>query len=362
VEAFHKHNLEQCRHWPHTLLASATHDTKRGEDVRARVNVISEIPEAWREAVTTWSSLNARHKTKLPGGPAPDANDEYLFYQVLAGCWVEERRRPDDPESIGARMSAYMIKALKESKRHATWTDPNAEYEDATTRFVKAALSDGSTEFLAGFRNFQGHLAYFGVFNSLSQTLLKLASPGVPDTYQGTELWDFSLVDPDNRRQVDYELRRNLLADLTSRFQGNGDVREQLAQLLAHPESGQIKLYVIWRALQARNARRGIYDRGDYVPLSAAGDDAEHVIAFGRRSIDGIALVIVPRLTLKLMGGRHRPPIGPDVWRGTRVQVTGAPTRFRNVMTNEILTAGNGDPLLVGQALSSFPVALLISE
>ncbi|HMJ89622.1 MAG TPA: malto-oligosyltrehalose synthase, partial [Candidatus Acidoferrum sp.] len=346
IEEFHQRNLRRLEHWPHSLLASATHDTKRGEDTRARINVLSEIPEEWRAAVFHWRELNTQHKTEVSGAPAPDANDEYLFYQTLIGAW-DKRAAPQDMRS---RIAQFMTKATKEAKRHTSWTDPNDAYESATQTFVERVLEESNRVFLDSFADFQRKTTVFGAFNALSQTLLKLTSPGVPDIYQGCELWDYSLVDPDNRRPVNFALRRELLARVEP---------SQAAQEFCPDTHGALKLLVIHRTLQFRNAHRALFDAGEYIPLKCS---SEHVCAFSRRLGDEVCIVVVPRLLCTWMKGQERPPLG-DVWRDLEVPLNDGGEYFqadqwRNCFTNEMIRAENG-ALALRQVFATFPVALL---
>ncbi|HEV3052042.1 MAG TPA: malto-oligosyltrehalose synthase, partial [Longimicrobium sp.] len=216
-EEFHAFNLERAEKWPHALSSSSTHDTKRSEDVRARINVLSEIPELWSERVNAWHGFNAAKLRRDGRRPVPDANDEYLLYQSLLGAWPFGEMDDQARQDFTARVQAYMEKATREAKRHTSWLNPNAAYDDGLREFVADILADGGSAFLEDLLPFQGLVARLGMVNSLAQTLVKIASPGVPDIYQGQELWDFSLVDPDNRRPVDYELRMRLMNDIETR-------------------------------------------------------------------------------------------------------------------------------------------------
>lgn len=362
-EEFHALNSAMAEHWPHTLLASATHDTKRGEDVRARLNVLSEMPAEWRKAVARWSQLNRNKKTLVGNTLAPDVNDEYLLYQTLIGAWPDDA---NDVKSFCARIVAFMLKAAKEAKINTNWTEPNVAYEKALQDFVERVLADdGEKGFVDDARRFARRVAFFGRFNSLAQTLLKITSPGVPDCYQGSELWDLNLVDPDNRRAVDYSVRRKLLSDLKEKFGGaQGEGGELFSKLLGNSESGAMKLFLIWRALKFRGTQRELFDEGNYVPVLAQGAKREHVCVFTRAWKDRAIVVVVPRLVFGLTQGSELSPVGKGVWRDTILPLMGiqAGSLFRNVLTRETVAAVevNGKTALnMGQVLKTFPVALL---
>ncbi|MCD6034233.1 MAG: malto-oligosyltrehalose synthase, partial [Thermomicrobiales bacterium] len=278
VAEFHRENAERARRWPHGLLTSSTHDTKRSEDVRARIAVLSELPREWRAAVNRWARLNRRGKTRVEGASAPDRNDEYLFYQTLLGAWPWGTETPD--EAFVARIEAFMLKAARESQVHTSWVNPDPAYEDALQRFVRAALDTSRPNpFLEDFAALREMVAHAGAINALAQQLLKLTAPGVPDIYQGTELWDQSLVDPDNRRPVDYRQRTRLLRGLQRGRPG----RRLAADLLETKADGRIKLYLTSRALACRATFPDLFARGAYIPLAAEGAAADHVVAFARR-------------------------------------------------------------------------------
>ncbi|MHC1769182.1 MAG: malto-oligosyltrehalose synthase [Verrucomicrobiia bacterium] len=366
-EAFHEHNMLKAEQWPHALLATATHDTKRGEDVRARINVLSEIPGEWDNAVRLWAQMNAGCKTLVGGSPAPSPNDEWLLYQTLVGVWpFLPNGTTADYESLRQRMTAHMQKATKEAKVHTSWTDSNAAYERATEQFVQRILSpQKAAEFLSDFVEFQKRIAFFGQFNSLAQVVLKIASPGVPDFYQSTELWDFSLVDPDNRRPVDYALRQRLFEELRKRADGKRASLTELAQeLLERSHTGEVKLYAMFQALSFRKRHSELFRDGDYVPLYASGSKREHVCAFARRLAGQTVVAVVPRLVVRLAEGKRQAPRGAALWQDTRLELAlpGLPGRFRDVFTGQEVTSapGAGGPsLLVSAVLDLFPVALL---
>ncbi|HEY2081985.1 MAG TPA: malto-oligosyltrehalose synthase [Verrucomicrobiae bacterium] len=361
---FHEANSAAAEHWPQTMLASATHDTKRGEDVRARLNVLSEMPFEWRAAASRWSRLNRRHKTTVKDALAPDSNDEYLLYQTLVGAWPVGGAE-QNLAGFRTRVAAFMLKAVKEAKVHTSWTEPNAAYEKAVRDFVERVLDAGNEIFLDDSRSFARRIAFFGRFNSLAQTLLKIASPGVPDFYQGTELWDLNLVDPDNRRPVDYALRQKLLSEVKKKFEtAQIGSAEFFSNLLKEEDAGSMKLFLIWRALNFRRTQRELFDSGDYLPLTASGGQQEHLCAFARALPGKKIIVVVPRLVFGLASGTEVPPTGDRIWKDTFLTLPKSRSRdsFRNVLTGETVDTAEyhgKTGLEAGKVLKNFPVALL---
>jgi (1->4)-alpha-D-glucan 1-alpha-D-glucosylmutase len=353
---FHAFNDKRCKTWPHTLSATATHDTKRGEDVRARMNVLSEIPTEWKKNVRSWSRLNKTKKKRVRGMPAPDANDEYFLYQTLIGAWPF--RETEYPQFL-ERIKVYVVKAVREAKVHTAWLQPDMEYEEACVSFVESILvPKESNAFLQEFKPFQVNVAHYGVFNSLSQTLLKITAPGVPDFYQGTELWDLNLVDPDNRRPVDFGLRVQHLREVRRRIETG--VLELIQELLEMKEDGRVKLFLIVQALNARKMSAHIFQKGAYNPLAVTGRFRKHLIAFARHDASAWSVTVVPRFLTVLVeyGGL---PLGPEVWQDTGVILPEpAPSLWRNMLTGQVLS---GDQTLwAGEIFQHFPVALLMSE
>jgi len=351
--AVHAWMADRQARWPHALSATSTHDTKRGEDVRARLDVLSEIPGAWKAAVTRWRGVNRRFKRDVKGVLAPDANEEYLLYQTLVGAWPFET----DEETRGCfleRMLAYTTKALREAKVHTSWLSPDEDYERAVADFVRAILDRGRANvFLQAFEPFQARVAQTGIFNSLSQLLVKITAPGVPDFYQGTELWDLNLVDPDNRRQVDYDRRRRALADVARCSPG---------ALLEQRADGRIKMFVMTRALAARAGLRDVYDEGKYRALPTTGSRRECVFAFAR---GGQAITCVPRLLTTLTPDGAAAPVGRAIWGDTRIELPDSvPGRaFRDVFTGatvDVEETGGERTIAAGAAFEQFPVALLV--
>jgi (1->4)-alpha-D-glucan 1-alpha-D-glucosylmutase len=313
--------------------------------------VLSEIPGEWLATMRVWQNLNRKHRLVVDGQAVPGPNEEYLIYQTLVGAW---------PISVD-RLQAYLLKAIHEAKVETSWINPATRYDEAVLSFAKAILDpEQSARFLADFTRFHGRIAVFGALNSLAQVLVKVTAPGVPDFYQGTELWDLSLVDPDNRRPVDWALRARLLNDLVKETESSTDLAGLARSLFETRENGRIKLYLTRQALAFRRARSLLFERGEYRPLEAQGQLAEHVCAFARIGEGGGAVTVVPRhLAKRRVDG---PPIGPDYWGSTRLPIPddlGA--RFRNVLTDEIVeaTSAEGGGLALGRVLASFPVALL---
>jgi len=366
VEEFHGANAATAKDWAHTMLASATHDTKRGEDARARIDVLSEMPVAWHNALGSWSRLNRDKKIAVGNTAVADANVEYLLYQTLIGAWQTEAVDLEWWKPFRERVTAFMMKAAKEAKVHTSWTEPNAAYEKALQDYLEQVLSEDSNKaFINEISRLARKAAFFGRFNSLSQTLLKIVSPGVPDFYQGSELWDLNLVDPDNRRAVDYALRQNLLAEVKKSAEMTPEtLGEFLAVLLRDEKPGMIKMFLIWRALNYRRALRELFDEGDYIPLAAEGQKQKHVCAFARQTKDHQVIAVAPRLVLGLSQGKELPPMGSELWTDTILPVPAgrAGDVYRNVLTQGTVSViePEGRPgLALAEILSAFPVALL---
>ncbi len=354
LEAFHAYNLKRLKHWPHALSATATHDTKRGEDVRARINVLSEIPDQWEKKIREWNRINRKRKRRVKGLDVPDRNDEYFLYQTLVGAWPFEGR--EFPEFV-KRIREYAVKAVREAKVHTAWLKPDGDYEDAYLSFLNDILEPGNP-FLQAFLPFQRKVAHSAVYTGLSQTLIKITSPGVPDFYQGCELWDLNLVDPDNRRPVDYEERKAFLKDIQAKVEK--DTRQLIGELLSTKEDGRIKLYLIHAALNVRRENKFLFQEGDYVPLETAGPFKEHVVSFARRKQGKWGVTVAPRFFFALTGERNH-PLGEDTWKDTALLLPEkAPEKWTNALTGEKL--GGAGRLPVAEILRDFPVALLMSE
>jgi (1->4)-alpha-D-glucan 1-alpha-D-glucosylmutase len=363
LAAFHHENQARARHWPHAMLASSTHDNKRSEDVRARIGALSEMPSEWNRALSRWNKLNRSKRRKLGVERAPSRNDEYLLYQTLLGVWPFAAPDAAGLARLSERVEAYMLKAGREAKVHSSWINPNLEYEEAMRDFVHALLSpDAGNLFLRDFLPLQERVARVGAFNSLSQVLLKLTAPGVPDIYQGNELWDFSLVDPDNRRPVDYDARYAALREIKQAHAAQGAAYVQA--LLDGFQDGRIKLFLYWKVLTLRRACEQLFREGDYLPLKVLGDHAERVCAFARHFGDETLLVIVPRLLDGLMGEAGRLPIGPATWGDTWIELPPerAQVQWQHVLTEQTVeaqTLGDGFGLALAQVFALVPYALL---
>jgi (1->4)-alpha-D-glucan 1-alpha-D-glucosylmutase len=364
LTAFHHQNQERAARWPHNMLASATHDTKRGEDARARINVLSEIPGEWNRRVARWASLNRRRKQEVDGQPAPGRNDEYLLYQSLIGGWPlgldPELASADVMKAFVTRVQACMLKAVREAKVHSSWNNPNAEYEGALERFI-AQLLDRSRgrPFLRDFIPFQARIAALGMLNGLSQTTLKLTCPGVPDIYQGTELWDFSFVDPDNRRPVDFGERVALLGRLSAMPGGDQDRGDAVAALRESWQDGAIKLLLIRELIGVRNRLPSVFAHGGYRPLEVYGPQNERVAAFAR-SHEGVTVIVaVGRLFAEITEPGAGLP-APGTWAGTSVtmpEVLGGV--FRDIFTGISFDAAKG--FACEGLFATLPVAVLES-
>jgi (1->4)-alpha-D-glucan 1-alpha-D-glucosylmutase len=331
--------------------------------VRARINVISEIPQEWRERVRVWHRLNRGKKRLVDGAPAPDKNDEYLLYQTLIGAWPLSSAATEQ-EVFAERIQRYMHKALREAKTHVSWINPRPEYDQAVQGFVAALLDrSGQNAFLDNFLPFQARVAELGMYNSLAQTVLRLAAPGVAELYQGAELWELSLVDPDNRRPVDFSCRQAALAELRRRIDDAGADLAGLARaLLEERHDGRIKLYVVHRGLGYRREHPRLFLRGDYVPLEVNGSRSNHVCAFARSHDSEEVIVMVPRLLARVRVDVV--PVGPGVWGEDAVVLPAGREGgvYRNLFTGEITEVEERDgrrTLPVAAAFSTLPVAML---
>ncbi len=341
LDLFHQFNQEKVKNWQHGMNTTATHDTKRGEDVRTRLNVLSEIPQEWSQQVNRWQETNQTHKQE----GIPDANDEYLLYQTLLGTYpFEEKELADFPD----RIKDYILKAVREAKVYTAWLRPDEEYEQAFLSFIDRLLED--TDFLQQFKPFQQKIAEYGIYNSLSQVLIKNTAPGVPDLYQGAELWELSLVDPDNRRPVDYQKRMKFLQDIKT--QSERDILQLIKELIATKENGKIKLFLTHQLLTARKKHSELFQNGDYQPIEITGEHKDSIVAFSRNYQDKTVVAIAPRFLTKIIKPGQL-PLGMEVWSDTSLKL--ANEDWHNLIDGQ--TIGE---MSVGKILQNFPVALLI--
>jgi (1->4)-alpha-D-glucan 1-alpha-D-glucosylmutase len=357
LDDFHKHNIWHLQHWPYTMLSLSTHDTKRSADARARLNVLSEIPGEWEAAIWRWSEMNTAARTIIGAKSLPDKNDEYLFYQALLCIWQDNWQSTQD--DLQTRVESYMKKAVHEAKVHTSWANSDATYNTAIENFVKGSFNNAT--FMEDINQFSQKITSVGRFNSLSQTLLEMTSPGVPDIYQGNELWDYGLVDPDNRRLVDFEERQTLLRSIQDSAH---DPINLVADLLKNPQNGAIKLYLVWRTLNFRREHSELFKEGDYVPVDVIGEKAQHVCCFQRTYGTKNIIVVAPVLIHGLTKGILRNPMGQDVWQDTSLRVPGALKQYRNIFTEEILDSHAENQLTfihLASILNYFPVAVLVS-
>lgn len=369
VSGFHARNHKRQKNWPCTLTATATHDHKRGEDARARLNILSEIPDDWRKAIRRWAMLNRSKRSWVDEGYAPDRNDEYLFYQTLVAIWPPGTCVSLEP--IKTRLIEYMFKANKEAKVHTSWINPNNAYDEAVKKFIEKALKPSkNNRFLDSFQAFHERISRMGMINSLAQVLLKITSPGVPDTYQGCELWDLSLVDPDNRHPVDFEQRKQLLQNLepllTIPSPLNKETHaERFLELLDRWENSHIKMFVTACCLRFRRSQPDLFLHGDYLPLQVEGEHADHVVAFARLNNGKVAISVAPRLVAPLMEPEIKWPVG-SLWKGTHIilppGLSGKET-FHDLFTQNsvAITIRDGQSILdLKSIFSCWPLAFLV--
>ena len=355
-EEFYEFLHERQQRWPHTLNATTTHDTKRSEDMRARVNVLSELPDEWGAKIAEWAKENAAHKQTINGLEVPDANEEYLIYQTLLGTWPAGTQ---DISSITKRLQDYMVKAVREAKVHTRWIEPKEAYEQAVIRFVERILSrETAPRFLADVAQFERRIAWCGMINGLGQALLKIGCPGTPDFYQGSDMWDFRLVDPDNRGPVDFAERWKALSE----FPEENANSERALELLRKWPDGRIKVYVTKAALRCRQQYPQLFTEGDFLPVVARGARSGNVVSTLRSHDGNAALAVVPRWLARTYTEQETLP-SAEFWGGTTLLLPkSAPRSWTNVLTGESVASedtAEGYSLAVSEALKHFPVALL---
>jgi (1->4)-alpha-D-glucan 1-alpha-D-glucosylmutase len=349
LSAFHHLMQERAKSWPHAMSTLSTHDTKRGADMRARLNVLSELAPEWNRRVRRWASLNRYKRGKVGGDPAPSPNDEYAIYQTLLGAWPAN----GELDAFRERVKGTVLKSIREAKRRTSWSNPNEAYESACLRFVERLLeADRPNPFLDDFLGFQKRVAGIGVLNSLSQLVVTLTAPGVPDTYQGCDLWDFNMVDPDNRRPLDFELRQRLLTETRE-----AAPRDLLRDGVANWQDGKVKLAIAAALLRCRRDHADLFRQGSYEPLIVDGPLAHHVIAF-RRSHDAESCVVIAgRLFVPMLGERTSYD-SAAIWRDARVTLPDPPSTLTNVLTGATVS---GSALQLSEVLADAPVAVLLA-
>jgi len=358
VNDFHNYNISRLNNTPHALTATSTHDTKCSEDVKARLCVLSEIPEIWHKKVIKFSRINKSKKIRIDEKLMPEKNDEYMFYQALLGIWPGSEMNTKGAEEICARLENYMIKAVREAKVYTSWININAEYEQALINFIKRVLnSHPSHLFWKEFLPFQKELSLRGYINSVSQILLKITSPGVPDFYQGNELWKYSLVDPDNRTPVDYASYQQVFNEIKPLLE-----REISDISVFFPlESGKLKLFIISALLNFRSNHSMLLKKGNYTPLFPIGEKADKIISFSRNFDNQTLITIVPRIFYDAVSKEKPFPVGEDIWADTQIIM---PENLSQFCWQDILTKKyhhKTKVLKISDILDKMPVSVLIS-
>jgi (1->4)-alpha-D-glucan 1-alpha-D-glucosylmutase len=359
-EEFHEANRERSERHPLAMSATSTHDAKRGEDARARLNILSEIPKLWDQKVKLWMRINASARTSVNDEPAPDRSDEYIYYQALLGAWPAGQT--EVTAEFVSRMSQYLSKATKEKKIHTSWITPSPHYDEAVAHFVEQTLTGPRAKpFLEQFLPFQQRIAELGMINSLSQVTLKMASPGVPDFYQGSEVWDLNLVDPDNRRPVDYAAHQRTLSEISERLAQTPPCCAKLMaalELLEQWKGGGVKLFLTSQGLNVRRRKPEVFLKGQYLPLATSGSNAANVVAFGRRFEEDAVIAVAPRLITGVTGFEQGLPLG-SAWGDTQLDLGELGARsFHNVFTGQTVRTQDGRVRL-DELFDKFPVALL---
>jgi (1->4)-alpha-D-glucan 1-alpha-D-glucosylmutase len=360
VSAFHHLMQDRAKTWPNAMSSLSTHDTKRGADLRARLNVLSELPTEWNQRVRRWASLNRFNRGKINSGVAPSPNDEYAIYQTLLGAWPAALNAPASAQAELAtfreRMQGTVLKSIREAKRRTRWNNPNQDYEAACARFVERLLEiDRPNPFLEDFLPFQQRIAGIGMLNSLAQLALALTAPGVPDIYQGCELWDLNMVDHDNRRPVDFAWRQRRLANL---MEASRDRRNIMQNALTKWQDGEVKLAMTASLLHCRRDNADLFKQGSHEPLAIEGPLTQHLIAFRRRNGRKACIVLAGRLFARLLGDRSTYD-GAAVWQDARLTLPDEPGTLTDALSG---TTVSGPELRLGEVLATLPVAVLLTE
>jgi (1->4)-alpha-D-glucan 1-alpha-D-glucosylmutase len=364
INAFHHFNQERIKKWPHTMLCLSSHDTKHSADVRARINVLSEIPQQWQTAVLRWRRLNKSKKTKANRAVIA-RNDEYLLYQVLIGTWPLISLTNPELTAYQERIQSYMIKAVREAKQYSSWLNPNGDYEQAVSQFVHQCLDANTNSlFLKDFTEFERQIRKPGLVNALAQTVLHITSPGMPDIYQGNELWQFSLVDPDNRRLVDFSKRNQLLVEMEEML-AKPDVnrRHFISALLENMEDGRIKLFVVMQTLRFRQQYVSLFQNGEYLKINVHGIGADQLLVFARKDQNNFAIIVVPCLMTHLLKNTLNTSLD-NVWGNTWLELPQkSPRHYQELFSQCRVTAQPIEDyfqLTVRNILKIFPVVILL--
>jgi (1->4)-alpha-D-glucan 1-alpha-D-glucosylmutase len=363
VGAFHRYLQNAFAAHPFTLNATSTHDTKWSEDARARINVLSEFPGEWKERLSRWGEMNGAKRTLIDRITVPSPNEEILLYQSMLGIWPFEPLEHVDLAGLSKRIDTFMLKAMREAKTHSNWISPNEQHEGALHAFIAGILDPGSSqEFLSDFSDFARSIAVYGAVNGFSQALLKMTVPGVPDIYQGAELWRLSLTDPDNRRPVSYPRREEFLHDLSEMQLESAPAK--FAELLEGWDDGRLKLWLTKAVLNYRRENRDLFGHGAYIPLHVEGHHADSIFAFARAIAKRWVLVIAPRVVSRLIESAKF-PLG-DVWQDAALQIPKrAPSAWRDLLTGQYLNCSDNTArksLRVAEALRFLPFACLVSQ
>jgi (1->4)-alpha-D-glucan 1-alpha-D-glucosylmutase len=364
LETFHGQNIERAKKYPYALLASSTHDTKRSEDIRARINVLSEMPDEWKKQLFSWSRINRNKKIIADGKPVPDRNEEYLLYQTILGAWPIGEMDEHSYNVFIRRIENYMIKALREAKVNTSWTNYNTLYEEAVLLFLRRILDRTyDNQFLRKLQDFQKIISCYGMYKSLSQTLLKMTSPGIPDFYQGNEIWGYNLVDPDNRRPVDYDQRIKMLQEIKA-LEKKLDLPELAGKLMKDKNNGLIKLFIIYKTLNYRKKHKELFEKGEYISLDVEGECSHAICAFSRRIGKRKILVIAPRYVTCFINDPWTFSVKRDFDQTAFLIVPfGHPgERYGNVFTGEVSTIvshNEASALRLSEIFTVFPVAVL---
>lgn len=349
---FHQFQLNRMTDWSQTMNTTSTHDTKRGEDVRARINVLSEIPDEYHQHLIRWAKINQPFKSDVNGNPAPDSNDEYFLYQSLIGTLPFDGKITDEYRK---RIRDYAIKAVREAKIHTAWLEHDTDYEEAYLEFIDSIIDqETARDFLEDFSPFQEKIAAFGIWNSFSQVILKYTVPGISDLYQGTELWDLNLVDPDNRRPVDYEHRRSLLSEIRNSDRSR---RELVEHLLHNRRSGQIKMYLIHQLLQTRAEYPALLEQSEYIPLKIHGTLRNHVVAFARRNGQLWMVTVIPRFLTGLIDAGEL-PVGETLWSDTEIELPERLLPGEEIFTGRAFSSAQR--WRVAEIFGNFPGAVIV--